>query len=348
MKKIWAAIALTLTMASSLLALDVKEGRVKLVLYEDSGRFNLYWMQDVARERYIPLLFERDPRTSALIVLVDNRMYRMGESSDFRISVRKLEDGAEFVFRSSFLVVTQSFRFIRSSGATLADGVMMKVSAENVSEKDSLVGIRLILDSWLGERSGNHFITSLRSKVSTETRIDSTSQDLWLASPQADTADGLMMMTLPDEPLSPDSFIMANWSRLDSSPWLYDNNPTRSFTLQPYSINDSAIMVAWDERTIPRSGKREAVLLMGNRNSGGFVMDSGSSPMAELFNSAVLTGADASSIQAAVQMDLLVVRDLLDKINKKIEAGLEVSADELSVIKQILDSLGARKAAYQD
>jgi hypothetical protein len=178
----------------------------------------------------------------------------------------------------------------------------------------------------------------LRSKVTTETRLNASTKDLWLVSPQGDSTDtGLMVMTLQEEPLSPDSFVMANWSRLDSSPWMYDHNPSRSFTLQPYSINDSAIGITWDPRPIPRAGKREAVLLLGNRNQGGFAMESNASSFADLFDAAVLTGADKASLETAIQLDLLTVRDLIDKINKRIESGVEVSEEELTVMGQILE-----------
>ena len=72
-------------------ALEAKEGLMKILLIESSGRFNIYYLQDVSKGSYIPLLFERDPRTSSLNVLVDNKMYRLGESSEFRVTTRKTE-----------------------------------------------------------------------------------------------------------------------------------------------------------------------------------------------------------------------------------------------------------------
>jgi hypothetical protein len=92
------AIALTmaLVVTGAAGALEVKDGLIKIVLHEDSGRFSAYYLADVAKGRYEALVFDRDPRTSSTNVYIDGILYRMGESTEFRIGSRRNGSGAEF------------------------------------------------------------------------------------------------------------------------------------------------------------------------------------------------------------------------------------------------------------
>ena len=65
---------------------------------------------------YVPLLAAQDPRTTMLSIVVGNKIYRMGESSEFSEKAERVPGGARFVWKSSFLQVTETFTFIPSAG----------------------------------------------------------------------------------------------------------------------------------------------------------------------------------------------------------------------------------------
>lgn len=346
-KRIIACLAFCL-IAMSGFALEAKDGLMKIVLTEGSGRFNLYYLQDVSKSAYVPLLFERDPRTSSLNLLVDNKMYRLGESPEFRISAQKTENGAEYTFKSSFLSVKQSFTFVKSQEAGLVDGVRMTIKAENLTDRDMSIGIRLILDSYLGEKGGTHFLTDLRQRIASETILTDSAKDSWIVSPSSDNGKtGLKVALKTGTP--PDSVILANWSRINSSPWVYDFNQTRNFTLQPYSINDSALAMDYDPKVTPRSKSRDVTVYLSSRDST-LGDDSGTAaaavqPKAD-FGSTLAPTANGEGKNASIQADLLAVRDLLDKIDQKLSAGQPLSAEEQKAYADIVQRLKSRQAAY--
>ncbi|MDR2028881.1 MAG: hypothetical protein LBP93_05015, partial [Treponema sp.] len=134
-------------------AAEFNDGRIRLVLHERSGRFSLYYMTDIVKEKYEPFFVDQDPRTSSLSLIVNDRTYRLGEASAFRVSIDStVPSRPAIVFESSFLLVSQEFSFIRSSTAALSGGILMTIRIENKNEQELAVGLRFLLDTYLGER----------------------------------------------------------------------------------------------------------------------------------------------------------------------------------------------------
>ena len=91
------------------MALEIKDGRVKIILHKDSGRFSVYYLDDIEKQNYIPLLFADDPRTSSLNILIGNKVFTMGDSSSFKQTIEEVRDGAQFVWTSSTIIITEKF-----------------------------------------------------------------------------------------------------------------------------------------------------------------------------------------------------------------------------------------------
>ena len=109
----------------------ISEGRIKLVLHENIGKFSAYYLSDIKEETYTPLFLDQDPRTTSLSIIVGNRVYRMGESSTYRQSVEKTENGARFVWRSSSVEVFEEFEFAYSPRSPIADGFSITITIRN-------------------------------------------------------------------------------------------------------------------------------------------------------------------------------------------------------------------------
>jgi hypothetical protein len=358
MKRTIALIAVAFICLSSLAALEVKDGLMKVVLFEDSGRFGVYYLSDVAKGTYVPLLFDRDPRTSSLNLLVDGKLYRMGESADFRIGFRRNGTGADFIFKSSFCTLTQNFSFVKSAGASLSDGVAVTITFENASEKDEYAGLRLILDTYLGEGGTSHFSSNLRQRVTGETRLDARSKDEWIASVE-EGKTGLAVPLSTADAVRPDAIVLANWSRLDSAAWDFEYNQTRNFTLQPYSINDSAIAMDWDATVIQRAKSRSVAFILSGFKGGvpgayekgalqAAASDSSASaasgkPFVAPSGSAQATG---QGTLASVQTDYMVVDDLLKRLNAALQPDASLSTADIDAMRKVLEELKAKKAQY--
>jgi hypothetical protein len=342
MKRLAVFLACLALGALGLQALEVKEGLVKLVVNESSGLISVYKLTDVAKAQYEALLFDSDPRTSFVTLSADGRLYKLGDSAAFRVKVSRSDTGVNIEYRSSSFVVTQSLDFAKSTGSALADGLRVGFVLENLSERETALGLRYLLDTWLGEKSGVHFVTDKRARINQETAILPTDEDSWLSSP-GDKAS--FMVQFSGEGIDrPDRVLLSNWKRLSDAPWGFDANPQRNFTLIPYSINDSAVALFWEPAAVARGGSRKISFAMGNFNDKGYAEASGKTQTDQIFANTVLDQAapDAATSMAA---DLIAVRDLIGRIDRATAEG-SISPDELAAWRKILDRLEERKKGY--
>ncbi|QQO08173.1 DUF2913 family protein [Breznakiella homolactica] len=317
-------------------AAEFREGRIKLVLHESTGRFSLYYMTDITRERYEPFFVDQDPRTSFLAILADDKYYRMGEASAFRVRLRNDASRPAFIFESSFLTVTQEFSYIQTAGSTLANGISMVVTVENKSTQESMVGVRFLLDTNLGEGEAHNFETDRRA-LSGETLITSAETDRWWYS--RSKRFGLMGSIVIPGVRRPDSIHFANWKRLNDAPWKIAPSDGRNFNLLPYSVGDSAVSYYFDPEPLPRGSRRSYTVLLAAEDAGGFSRYDSSSmdDLTRILQESVPAGNGND-----IGSDLLILRDLLERIDRYIVSGGDVPDEELDALELMIARIKAR------
>jgi len=332
-------------------ALEIKEGRLKLVLHENIGRFSAYYLEDVRKNKYTSLFLDQDPRTSLLSVLIDNTVYRMGETSGFTEKVEKTVNGGKFIWESPFVRVTEDFSFVNAPGETLPTGVVIKISVTNISEQDYSAGVRYLFDTFLGERDNIHFKTETLSDVTNERSFSSTSMpDYFLSQGKKETDTGFQIMTDSDGITKPDRVILANWKRLNDNSWAYEVNSSRNFNQLPYSINDSAIALYYNPSRVLKKQTKTVTIIIGSYNKNGYTLETSatSTEIAKLFNQTVNeTDTQFTDPNLAIQSDLIAVRDLIEKIDAKLESGEKITDSDISVMEQVISELQKRKTRYE-
>lgn len=322
-------------------SLEISEGLVKLVLHENIGRFSLYYLTDFQNNTYLPLFFDKDPRTSVLTIVSDNRIYRLGESSSFDEVLEETNNGARFIWTSTNLIITEDFSFISSNNTTLADGIKIKLTIKNITNRSIEAGIRFLIDTYLGEDISNHFKTSNSSDIKFEnTYLKNNMIDYVISPATEDTSpDGLQIISNGSGATVPDSLIIANWSRLNDSSWYYETSSARNFNLMPYSINDSAVALYYEPTSISPSESREIIILLGNANPNGFnaMSETSTKEIADLLNESRETNSITNELLAA-QADLITLENLIKQINNKLDSG-NVTDSDILIIEQIISEL---------
>ena len=208
-----------------------------------------------------------------------------------------------------------------------------------MSEKDYSAGLRYLLDTWLGEKSGRHFTSPVTGTLQGESFLTGEFPERWMLS----TGDNAAVSVLLDNPSTrPDRILFANWKRINDAPWLFDVNTTRGFTLLPYSINDSALALYYEPIPVRRGATRSITVVFGNES------------VSSLTNRVADTASQAASTFAALsesapldlRADLITVRDFIRAINTLLESGEEPAQDELDSLKAVLQRLETRKSSY--
>jgi hypothetical protein len=174
---------------------------------------------------------------------------------------------------------------------------------------------------------------------------------------------------------TPDRLVLANWKRLSDSPWLYETVPARSFSELPYSINDSAACLyfgpqplaagATSTYQIVLSGAREpqpvpAAAAAAAPAAATEAPSAALGPVAPAGTAAAESGAPAAVIPAPaasaapatarlkIEGDLRVLDDLLRKLSQKLDSKTPLSAEERSLMEQVISDIKQRLESYGD
>jgi hypothetical protein len=298
----------------------------------------------------VSLLSAQDPRTSTLSVVVGNKIYRMGETSEFSQTLEKSARGGRFVWKSSFLQLTETFTFIPSSESSVTSGVQIDIGLKNVSEKTFNAGIRLLFDTYLGEASFVHFRTNILSQVSRElTLVPGDKTQYWVSPLSGDPEDiGFQVMTSGTGVTVPDKVVFANWKRLSDASWSYETSADRNFSQLPYSVNDSAVSQYYDPRAIPPGTEVTFTVVLGKFAREGFhaagpaSAQSFAASVEQSLAAAKTTGDDGDAVRA----DLSTVNRVLVEINAALSASGAVPDDKLGLMESALNELGGRSSRY--
>jgi hypothetical protein len=253
--------------SSGLAAVEYIDGRIRLVIDEKIGRFSLYYMTDVDKKTWEPLFWDKDKRTSFLSVFIDGKEYKLGENSTFKRMIRGTENKPVLAFESEFFSVAEEFSFIRTASSGVSNGIRIDVTLENWNAKPLNIGLRLLIDSYLGEKTDPNFRTDLRS-VGDELIIDRTTLDqYWLS---RNDKFGLMGSIFVDGVESPDFIQFANWKRMNDSRFKVEYVQGRNFTSLPFSIHDSAVCYFLNVMPMERWGQRRMTVLLAAEDPYGF------------------------------------------------------------------------------
>jgi hypothetical protein len=349
-------------LALPLFGAEYEDGFIRLVLDPLLGRFSLYYLTDPVHQKYEALFMDQDPRTSLLTLSCDNKTYRLGESGEFTVSERG--DTPALVFESSFLRVTEEFSFITTGGSEAANGIRINFRIENTGRRRVRAGLRLLLDTKLGESTTSPFQTNGRA-IQEETIFNAASSERYWISGAAE-GPSLMGSISAAVDRVPDSVHIANWKRFNDVPWSLDFVQGRKFNNPPYSIRDSAVAYFYEPEQINRDENISFFLLLASGDRNGFVavMPSEGLPIPVVEERPVFPeiqldepGADRTvAVQevpnrplpntnpAIIRSDYNALQDIIDRVDDYLETGTRMSDDELANIEQDLARIRSRYA----
>jgi len=240
--------------AFSLGAAENLSGFLRLIIHERTGSFSLYYLSDPATMRYEPMFNASDPSTSFLSVSVNGRIHRLGKSKSFKTSYDRVDGNPALVFESSSLRISEVFSPVKTANSPGVNGVRINIHVENIGDHRANVGLRMLLDTHLGETRGMvPFITNSQL-IENERLIQGLSGErFWLSIGSRVTLMGSILNPL-NRSKPPDFVHIANWKRLNDVPWRLRYFEGRSLNNIPYSIGDSAVCYYYEPASL-ESGK---------------------------------------------------------------------------------------------
>ena len=329
-RRIFLAIAL-IFLSLTLGAAEYRDGSLRLVLDADSGRFSIYLLTETNLKKPQALFSDQDPRTSFLSVFLNDRSYKMGETSTFKTRLGGDNNNPSLIFESPFLAVNMGFSFARTPNSALTNALRITITLENRADREINVGARFLLDTNLGEGSNGFPITTNQRTIATETLIASGDNDRFWTDRNANIS--LTGSIKTGSAGDPDSVHIANWKKLSDVTWKASYQPGRNFNFPPYSVGDTAVCYYFDPRPLGRLEKRSFgfSLALNSEN----LTDSASAAASEFSDLPMPPTADSR------EQDLAALRELLSRIDEGIASGA-ASEEELAAMEFTLNKLRAK------
>ncbi|MBM7623281.1 cohesin domain-containing protein [Sporohalobacter salinus] len=224
-----------------------------------------------------PLIYGRPkPWTSYTTIKIDDTNYIFGGKTDKRagklgkygkqIKAPYLtEQGAiETVYKYGNIKVIQSLSFVKSNTTGLPDTAQIKYKIENNSDKLHKIGLRIMLDTMLGNNDGAPFRVGANALKTDRMYTKDKLPMFWQAFDNLDNAQVVAQGTVKgNQVTAPDKLYVADWGSLADGIWNFNYNPGEEFMRKGEFQLDSALALFWESASLPPGETRTYVTNYG-------------------------------------------------------------------------------------
>jgi len=345
------------------------DGYIRLVLNQKKGSFTLYYLADQKTMRYEPLFSSNDSSSSILSVIVDGEIYKLGRSNIFKTRIEKNGRDTALIFESSFLKVTQTFTPIRTSSAQAANGVMVTITMQNTATQRSFAGLRMLLDTTLGEGANGTPILTNTQAISSETILEGgSSERYWISRGKKVSLMGSIVNPVAVRGKGPDLVHIANWKSLRNAPWRLNYSQGKPLNKQPSRLGNSAVCYYFGPEMIDRNKTLTYTIFLTTEDvawyklteppfsmTASIISDTQAKTQArsESARNELNVNIPAIEAQAAVEasvtnenQDTIVLLKLQDILNQFISGDIHINERDLTEIDNFLDKYRTGNETY--
>lgn len=224
-------------------------------------------------ERRHLLFFDQPPTSYTLIYLDDDLFIFGGERGTFSKRPVIIGNYIEAVWGNDLIRVTQVVQFVQREGTGFEDGIILRYEIENRTASNVEVGIRVLFDTYLGEKTPFHFSLADRTQLEYETEFDGFYiPPAWES--REENREGPCLRGVLDGRLVtlPRKVVFANYRSLLEQPVLYRVMKNRRFHNFPYSRNDSAVVLYFGPEILEPGDPAEFSTIVGLCGEGEYVL----------------------------------------------------------------------------
>jgi hypothetical protein len=247
--------ALIISLTISLSAFDINDGNIRLRTDDKTGSYSLFFLTDPEKNQYEPLFYSHEPKASYLSVNVNGNIHQLGKSKDFNTVVGTYNEKPAVIYQSSFLTVNETFTPVRTFSFSASNGVKIDIVLTNTGTEDIYAGLRMLIDTNLGEGKNNIPFVTNSQYITDELLIEGSSGELyWISRSQRLSLMGTIVYPLDTNTKTADYVHFANWKRLNKAQWKLDYVQGRSFNYNPYYTSDSAVCYYYEPDILVAGG----------------------------------------------------------------------------------------------
>ncbi|MBN1899146.1 MAG: hypothetical protein JW827_10235 [Spirochaetes bacterium] len=256
MKKLYLTLFIILVLVSFLTAslVEMENKFIKLIGDPETGRFILKTTDGDPKldtDQNALLLYEDYPPTSFTTVQIDGREYKFGdEVGTFITRMLKRDDKMICVWSLKNIEVSQNLRFVKGPTTDNPDTIEVSYTVWNKDTREHTIGIRIMLDTYLGKEDGAPFRIPALGSITEEKELSGSQlPEYWysyddLSEP---TVRAQGTLRIEGSPL-PEKIIYASWERFNKYLWDFPIKEGRSFRRSIIGPPDSAVAIFWEPK----------------------------------------------------------------------------------------------------
>ncbi|MFA5879952.1 MAG: hypothetical protein WC860_07235 [Candidatus Margulisiibacteriota bacterium] len=246
----------------------------------DKGRFAIETTNGDPNKNFDdnqPLIYGRPkPWTSYTTINIDGKIYsfggktvkRAGKNTFYGEFVSQIikDNSIITAYKYGNIYVTQTLSFLRNPNTKVKDTVLINYETKNLDNVEHKIGLRIMLDTMLGANDGAPFRIGEKAIESESEFVGNEILDYWqtfdnLVSPNI-IAQGTLKLD-SDQVNPPDKMCLANWGTLADNAWDFTYQEGRTFIRDGETVNDTALVLYWNPKTILPMGKLSVKTLYG-------------------------------------------------------------------------------------
>ncbi len=234
--------------------IELKNNYIKIIGDPETGRFIIKTTggdPKLTTDQDVLLLYEDYPPTSFTTLRIDGRNYKFGdEMGTFITRLMKRDNKIICVWVIRNIEIMQNLRFVKGPTTGNIDTVEISYTIWNKDSREHTVGIRIMLDTYLGKEDGAPFRIPGVGPVTTEKAFEGDKiPEYWysyddLGNPTVRAQGTVKIEGTP----VPDKIIYASWERFNKYLWDFTIKEGRSFRRSIIGPLDSAVAIYWKPR----------------------------------------------------------------------------------------------------
>lgn len=247
----WSVLALLVLAGRAAGLVEIRNEFLRVIGHPESGRFVIKTTggdPELATDDNKLLLYEEYPPTSSTVIRIDGRDVRFGsDAGSFTLPMTVKDNALVCVWTVGEVEVTQVLEFAKGLTTGRNDSVRISYAVLNKGSRPRKIGLRILLDTFLGRNDGAPFRVPGVGDITKETLFESVQvPDYWYAYDDLGEPSVRAQGTMRAEGLTPpDRVIFASWNRFERSLWDVAVSPERNFRRGGVGPLDSAVAMYW-------------------------------------------------------------------------------------------------------
>jgi hypothetical protein len=250
-------------------AATIENDFILVYVDEETGRMFLSTVAgkaDIQGDEKVDLLFFDNPPSSYTVIYVNDDAYIFGgQRGTFVKRPLTLGKSISTIWENEIVNVELTIRFIGRKDSGVEDGMLISYRVENKTEHSISVGLRILLDTYLGEKGRCHFTAPDVGEICNESEFQKSEIPLtWMSvGLPGDCASCLRGVLKEGSMIAPDKIVFANYRALRENLGYYRIRKKRTFDYPPYSMNDSAVTLYYNPASLQAGQWRAYSTILG-------------------------------------------------------------------------------------